>query len=78
MKYIVLECDGGTPILFPDHMDHAKIANNRKVQSAGFCRFVPSLSRAPHVYCYWESISLGINSNGVKDALLIERLINNE
>ena len=69
-KYIIVDLDGlPVPILFPEALQHNRVAKNFKVESAGFIN-VESVGAA-----YGESISLMIQSKGIEDTQLINDFI---
>ncbi len=74
-KYIVI-IDSGleNAIVFPEIIDHAKIAGDNKVVSAGFVQFSCNEDRIESS-CYGESTTLKIKSRGKEDEILIDKYI---
>ena len=85
MKYIVLEFGGlEVPILFPSILNHADVANGRKVVSAGQVQLQGATEPLPDacvivnavkVCTFGESTTLGVKARE-EDASIIEREIN--
>lgn len=73
-KYICLDLDGGTVVLFPPTMTHADVAARfqpSQAESAGFVRFDETSRR---FVCYGRSESLKLTTKA-DDAVFVNRLM---
>ena len=68
-----------TPIVFPEHMDHSKVAEGfggkDNVVSAGFVRVGVDDEGGIRVVCWGKSQSLGLESAGEDDAVFIKIML---
>jgi hypothetical protein len=71
MKYVI--CDNQNVAIFSEVSTHSEIKGKMygKTTGAGFVKFVHGKA-----YCYGQSISLNIPSNGVIDSDIINRELN--
>lgn len=75
MKYLIIEDGGiGTPILFPDHINHIDMAKGLGVRSAGQCELVSFEGEVCRVKCWGRSVSLNLNSLS-GDEIPIEQML---
>ena len=68
MKYIIFS--NGTPVVFPDCIDHSAIAENKPVKSAGYDIMLDWCQ------CYGQSISLGVSSHS-EDSEIVKTIFQN-
>ena len=77
-KYIMVG-DMNVPIVFPEFMDHSKVAENfggpEKVSSAGFVKVGVDGKGGIRVVCWGESTTLGLKSGGEEDAVFIKIML---
>lgn len=75
-KYLILKKDN-TPILFPKvPFSHLEVSGNLgNIVSAGFC-FIKIEGNKVIFTCYGNSSTLGIESDPVKDKLILENFFN--
>lgn len=74
-KYICLDLDGGTVLLFPPHLAHADVAlrfRPSKPESAGFVRFD---EQEQAFVCYGRSDTLKLEPKD-EDTFLVNMLMN--
>lgn len=72
-KYII--CEGDTPVVFPEILQHADVARNlfgqRKISGAGFV-YVNSQGSYS---CYGESVSLKVKSRNEEDSKILNKYL---
>ncbi len=79
MKYIIFS--NGTPVVFPDCIDHSAIAENKPVKSAGFVSIETKRNTFDDIMldwcqCYGQSISLGVSSHS-EDSEIVKTIFQN-
>lgn len=74
-KYITFVGDFGTEgiIIFPEHVGHNDVATGLNVVGAGFCNV--DYNDPGSSNCYGNSVSLGVESRGQEDDLLLQMFI---
>ena len=70
-KYVIVK---DQPILFPVELVHRDIVHH--AQSAGFF-ILQVMAHGIEVYCWGESVSLGLKSNEAADARMIHSFVSN-
>jgi hypothetical protein len=73
VKYVIVD---GSAIVFSAVITHSEMVKyNKKAEGAGFVRFYPSKNEWGEdviiAKCYGESISLGVESRGQEDSLIV-------
>lgn len=80
MKYVIAETlsDGIVSIMFPNHLDHDKMAERIpgyiKAKGAGFVQLVTDKEGYPAPHCFGKSISLNVSSRPEDSAYIRKEL----
>ena len=79
-KYLIVESASGCilPIVFHNILDHIAVAGGLTVLGAGEVHLQGTPDGTISVSCFGRSVTLGVESRGADDAILIERLLNEE